>query len=129
MWHVLGKVETSATGEFTCDVQVPAESLWFAGHFPGDPILPGIAQLGIIYDALCRSRGDRPGIAGFSRVKFKKIIRPRDCLKITIIPKHEAEGSYAFRIVTGEEVACSGNLALRKPDDIINKGSFKHDEE
>jgi 3-hydroxyacyl-[acyl-carrier-protein] dehydratase len=121
MWHVLGIVEPSTTGEITCDVQVPPESLWFLGHFPGDPILPGIAQLGIVYDAVCRSRGDQPGIAGFSRVKFKKMIRPRDCLKITIVPKQETEGSYAFHIVIGEEVACSGNLALRKPDDIIKK--------
>lgn len=129
MWHALGRMEASAAGEFTCEVQVPADSLWFAGHFPGDPILPGIAQLGIVYDALCRGRGDRAGIAGFSRVKFRKIIRPRDCLKITITPKREVEGAYAFRIVSGEEVACSGSLELRKPDDIVNKGSFIHDED
>jgi 3-hydroxyacyl-[acyl-carrier-protein] dehydratase len=129
MWHLLGTVETSTKGEITCEVQVPLESLWFSGHFPGDPILPGIAQLGIVYDAVCWSRGDRPGVAGFSRVKFKKMIRPRDRLKITIVPKHETEGAYAFRIVTGEEIACSGNLALRKPEDIIRKGSFEHDEE
>lgn len=121
MWHVLGAMAISTTGEISCDVQVPAESAWFSGHFPGDPVLPGIAQLGIVYDAVCRSRGEPPGIAGFSRVKFKKIIRPQDGLKVTIVPKHEADGSYAFRIVSGDEVACSGNLALRKPDEIIKK--------
>jgi len=121
MWHVLGAMAISTTGEISCDVQVPAESAWFSGHFPGDPVLPGIAQLGIVYDAVCRSRGEQPRVAGFSRVKFKKIIRPQDGLKVTIVPKHEADGSYAFRIVTGDEVACSGNLALRKPDDIIQK--------
>jgi 3-hydroxymyristoyl/3-hydroxydecanoyl-(acyl carrier protein) dehydratase len=119
MWHVLGVVKTSATDEITCDVQVPPESPWFSGHFPGDPTLPGIAQLGIVYDAVCRSRGDQPGIAGFSRVKFRKIIRPGDGLKITIVPRKDQAGSYAFRIVAGEEIACSGNLALRTPDDLV----------
>jgi 3-hydroxymyristoyl/3-hydroxydecanoyl-(acyl carrier protein) dehydratase len=118
MWHVLGEVEASSTDEIACDAKVPPESLWFAGHFPGDPILPGIAQLGIVYDAVCRSRGDKPGIAGFSRVKFRKIIRPGDCLKIAIVPRKGHRGAYTFRISTGEEIACSGNLALRAPDDI-----------
>lgn len=128
MWYTLGSVETSATGEATCDVQLPQESAWFSGHFPGDPVLPGIAQLGIVYDVLCQSLGARPGIAGFSRVKFRKILRPQDCLTITMAPRNEAEGSYAFRVVVRGEVACSGNLALRKPDDIIEKGVGEHDE-
>ncbi len=128
MWYTLGTVETSTTGEATCDVQVPQGSAWFSGHFPGDPVLPGIAQLGIVYDVLCRSLGDQPCIAGFSRVKFRKILRPQDCLKITIVPKNEAGGLYAFRIAASGEIACSGNLTLRKPDDILEKGVCEHDE-
>jgi 3-hydroxymyristoyl/3-hydroxydecanoyl-(acyl carrier protein) dehydratase len=122
MWHALCNMGRTALGETTAEVQVPPESHWFAGHFPGEPILPGIAQLGIVYDAVCRTRADRPGIAGFSRVKFKKIIRPRDCLKVSIVPKKNHEGVYAFRIFAGDEIACSGTLALRKSDDLVEPG-------
>ncbi len=83
-WHVLGRVETSDTGEMHTDVQIPPESLWFSGHFPGEPVLPGIAQLGIAYDAVCQALGGQISITGFSRVKFKKMVRPLDCLKVFV---------------------------------------------
>lgn len=119
MWHELSSVQTTAAGEITADVRVPAESPWFSGHFPEDPILPGIAQLGIVYDALCRSRGQLPGVAGFSRVKFRRIIRPADRLKMTIAPRKGVAGSYTFRIAAGEEIACSGAIALRASNDPV----------
>lgn len=118
-WHVLGRVETSDTGEMHAEVRIPPESLWFSGHFPGEPILPGIAQLGIAYDAVCMALGSQIGITGFSRVKFKKIIRPRDCLKISITPKEDRQGTYVFRIVAGDDLACSGTMTLGKRNDIL----------
>ncbi len=114
MWHLLGLVESSAAGEIHTEVQVPAESHWFSGHFPGEPILPGIAQLGIVYDTVCRAGGGRFGITGFSRVKFKKIIRPGDRMQIAILPGKEKEGVYAFRILTEGDLACSGTMRLEK---------------
>jgi 3-hydroxymyristoyl/3-hydroxydecanoyl-(acyl carrier protein) dehydratase len=117
MWHNVVNVAVSVSGEISAEAELPPDSLWFSGHFPGDPILPGIAQLGIVYEAVCQSRGGRPGIAGFSRVKFRKIVRPRDSLKISVVPRREHRESYAFRITVGGEIACSGNLALRIPED------------
>ena len=114
MWHLLGQIESPGTGEIRTVVQVPPESHWFSGHFPGEPILPGIAQLGIVRDALCRAGGGRLVLVGFSRVKFKKIIRPLDRLEVMVQPVKEREGAYAFRIVTGEELACSGTMRLEK---------------
>ncbi|MBI5581984.1 MAG: hypothetical protein HY895_22740 [Deltaproteobacteria bacterium] len=118
-WYVLGRVETSDTGEMHAEVRIPPESLWFSGHFPGEPILPGIAQLGIAYDAVSKALGCQIGITGFSRVKFKKIIRPRDCLKIIITPKEARQGVYVFRIVAGDDLACSGTMTLGKRNDIL----------
>ncbi len=114
MWHLLGQIEISDAGEIRTEVQVPAESLWFSGHFPGEPILPGIAQLGIVFDAVRRAKGGNFGITGFSRVKFKKIIRPGDRMQIAIVPGKDKEGSYAFRILTGEDLACSGTMRLEQ---------------
>ncbi|HSO60388.1 MAG TPA: hypothetical protein VLR50_05060 [Desulfobacterales bacterium] len=113
-WHVLGRLEASDTGEMHTDVCIPPESLWFSGHFPGEPILPGIAQLGIAYDAVCQALGGQISITGFSRVKFKKMVRPLDCLKVIITPKEDRQGVYVFRIVAGDDLACSGTMRLGK---------------
>jgi len=118
-WYVLGRVETSETGEMHTDVRIPPESLWFSGHFPGEPILPGIAQLGIAYDAVCKALGCHVSITGFSRVKFKKIIRPGDCLKVIVTPKEDRQGVCVFRIVAGDDLACSGTMTLGKRSGIL----------
>jgi 3-hydroxymyristoyl/3-hydroxydecanoyl-(acyl carrier protein) dehydratase len=120
MWHVLGSIETSETGEWHTEVQVPPESPWFSGHFPGDPILPAIAQLGMVFDAVCKVSGVQFRIAGFSRVKFKKMIRPGDCLKMTIRSKKDQEGMVAFRILIGDDIACTGSMALEKRNDPLS---------
>ena len=119
MWHDLNTVETLETGEWYTEVQLPPESSWFPGHFPGDPILPGIAQLGMVYEAACQALNERFRVVGFSRIKFKKMIRPGDCLKITVLPKKNLPGLYAFRIVVGDDIACSGTMALEKRNDPV----------
>jgi len=122
MWHDLKTVETLDTGDWYTEVPLPLESSWFPGHFPGDPILPGIAQLAMVYEAACRGLGERFRVVGFSRVKFKKIIRPGDCLKITVLSKKNLPGLYAFRIVDGDDLACTGTLALETRNDPADAG-------
>ncbi len=50
--------------------------VWFQGHFPGEPILPGIAQthMAVLWaDCLW---GFHPRGAGLSQVKFRRVMRP-----------------------------------------------------
>jgi 3-hydroxyacyl-[acyl-carrier-protein] dehydratase len=122
MWHTLNTVETLDSGEWRAETQVPAESSWFSGHFPGDPILPGIAQLGMAFEAACRALGGRYRVTGFSRIKFKKMIRPGDILNIFIKPKRDLPGQYAFRITAGDDIACSGTMTLEKSNNPAQCG-------
>jgi 3-hydroxymyristoyl/3-hydroxydecanoyl-(acyl carrier protein) dehydratase len=59
-----------------------------------------------------RALGDRARLSGFSRIKFKKIIRPGDGLTITLTCRTELPGMVAFRIESGADIACSGTLTL-----------------
>jgi 3-hydroxymyristoyl/3-hydroxydecanoyl-(acyl carrier protein) dehydratase len=122
MWHSLKSVETLDSGEWRTEARAPAESLWFVGHFPGDPILPGIAQLAMAFETACRVLGGGFRVAGFNRIKFKKIIRPGDFLEIIIQPKQDPPGLYAFRITAGGDVACSGTMTLERCDDPFQSG-------
>ena len=122
MWHTLNTVETLDSGEWRAETQVPADSPWFSGHFPGDPILPGIAQLGMAFEAACRALGGRYRVTGFNRIKFKKMIRPGDVLNIFIMPKRDLPGQYAFRITAGDDIACSGAMTLEKCNNPARSG-------
>lgn len=109
MWYSLVEIKKTAVNELTARVTTDDDSPWFFGHFPGDPILPGIAQLEMIADLIAASREDKPCMTGLSRVKFKKIVRPGELLDI-----HAACGNkkdyYAFRISSGDEEVCSGMM-------------------
>jgi 3-hydroxyacyl-[acyl-carrier-protein] dehydratase len=115
MWYDIKDVNHSDPEEISLDIQVPPESGWFSGHFPGEPILPGIAQLGMVFDAINRSESRNIKITGIRRVRFKQIIRPDDPLQLTIKPHKNGSGAYDFRIQVNSELACSGimTVALR----------------
>lgn len=105
--------------EITAQVTTDAQSSWFAGHFPDNPVLPGIAQLKMVADLISAATADDLQMTGLSRIKFRKIVRPGELLAI-----HATVGKlkdqYAFRITSsiGDEEVCSGMMLFAKKDKI-----------
>ena len=95
------------------EVRVPTESGWFDGHFPGHPVLPGIAQLAMVFDVIQGALGVPARVLEVSRVRFKQMIRPEDRLTVSAEPRPGRPGTYAFRITKGEEVVCSGTMMVK----------------
>lgn len=95
-------------------VTIPADSSWFSGHFPGKPILPGIAQLEMVVRLISESTRIPLRLTGLHRVKFRKIVRPGDLLDIRVIPG-SADDQYLFRITGNGEDVCSGSMFLSQP--------------
>lgn len=56
----------------------------FAGHFPTDPVLPGIVQLDWALAAVEESRDGAMTFAGMSNVKFKARVLPRVWLRLEL---------------------------------------------
>ena len=116
MWHEIKEINQQDTGSLTASCQLSKNSNWFLGHFPGKPILPGIAQLAMVKEMIERAEypsendSENDGIH-FSRIKFKKMITPGERLNITVSPK-ETAGAYSFRISVGNLLASSGNLTI-----------------
>ncbi len=106
-------VETEARqlpkDEITARVTTDGQSPWFSGHFPDNPILPGIAQLKMVADIIAASREDGIHLTGLSRIKFRKIVRPGELLDIhaTFV---QIKKQYLFRITSGNEEVCSGMM-------------------
>jgi 3-hydroxymyristoyl/3-hydroxydecanoyl-(acyl carrier protein) dehydratase len=112
MWYSLNDIKRSASGEVSASVEMTEDSPWFSGHFPGEPILPGIAQLGMVFDAISQSSDQNLKISSVSRVRFKQIVRPNDRLEIIATPMEEESGVYSFRMMVGEELVCSGMVTV-----------------
>ncbi len=90
------------------------DSPWFSGHFPGEPILPGIAQLAMVVEAVEAELGQAVKMSAFKRVRFRRIIQPDDPIAILVTPREEEPPTYTFKIEVEGENACSGILVMEK---------------
>jgi 3-hydroxyacyl-[acyl-carrier-protein] dehydratase len=96
------------TTKLSASVAVDKDDPWFSGHFPENPILPGIAQVKLVVDLISRC-APKLQVTGLSRVKFKKIISPGELLDIRVNCVKTDE-QYTFQITSGGDDVCSGKV-------------------
>ncbi len=109
----------SNEGELVLRIEVPRDLVFFEGHFEGNPMLPGVAQVLALVDAEARrafpdlsSRGARK----LSRLKFQAIVRPGDTLELGLTLEGTTESQVRFRldrVIPVAERASSGVLGYR----------------
>jgi len=95
---------------------IKAEEFYFAGHFPGFPVMPGvlmveaIAQVGILL--VCEAREKRQGrktlFAGIEKVRFRRQVQPGDRLLLSadIISGRSSVYKIHGTAKVGDELAC-----------------------
>lgn len=94
---------------------VPADSPYFDGHFVGDPILPGVAQISdIVVDRVEALWPELGAPVEIPRMKFSLPIRPGDDLDVTLTHR-TGEESVRFSITVKGEPASAGQLRYRSP--------------
>lgn len=83
-------------GENSCTFSVPGTFSGYRGHFPGNPILPGIVQLSFIRRLAERRLGRLLRLEGVRRIKYLRTITPDlpVTLKLELEPG-EAEGTWS----------------------------------
>ena len=63
-------------------IEVPSGGAWFDGHFPGRPILPGVAELALILEALAREARRPVCIQGIAFARLRQLVFPGDRLDL-----------------------------------------------
>ncbi|MCB2145511.1 MAG: hypothetical protein KQI81_03490 [Deltaproteobacteria bacterium] len=111
LWYEWSFDNQEADGEVKAHIRVPADSPWFDGHFPDAPVLPGVAQLGMVHDLLCRIYNQGLPVRQVSRVRFKQMIHPDQALTLTV-KAGDADASHSFRIAGDQGLICSGLIRL-----------------
>jgi 3-hydroxymyristoyl/3-hydroxydecanoyl-(acyl carrier protein) dehydratase len=121
---MLDRLEIADDGATAVGVKVVSSGEdYFQGHFPGNPIMPGVLQVAAmsqLSEALLRSRGGNGflHLASLKRVKFRRPVTPGDVLRIETALAATDAGSWTFEaktLVRGE-VASSGTLTLTRLD-------------
>ena len=95
---------------------------FFTGHFPGNPIMPGVlmleamAQAGAILSNLSRTPSEGYEFlyffAGIDNAKFKQIVTPGDQLQINVKLVGQKRDFWRLHCeaFVGEKLACSADL-------------------
>lgn len=110
--EILG--ERAAPGGVELDLRVPPDLEYFAGHFPGMPILPGVVQIDWSV-RLGRARLPVRGeFAAAEQIKFLAVVRPEARLTLTL--ELNAEKTKMSFIYAGKERRySSGTLVFGAP--------------
>ena len=89
-------------------------ALWIAadhpclpGHFPGQPVVPGVVLLDAVQAALATQVGEIAALS-LPQVKFLQPLLPDQLAEIEL--NETAGGRWRFRIVRGNELIASGEM-------------------
>lgn len=89
---MIDEVESVVPGvSAVCYKNVNEDEYYFKGHFPGNPVMPGVliteslAQAGAVAAlSLEENKGKNAFFAGIDKMKFKQMVRPGDRLKLEV---------------------------------------------
>ena len=110
--YELNEISTTEESVITAQVIVGADSFWFDGHFPGNPVVPGIAQMSMVFDLMQRAMGPGLKLDGFKRVRFKQLIRPDTPITAQIKPTGKTANRFEYKLSTDQHIVCTGFIDI-----------------
>jgi 3-hydroxymyristoyl/3-hydroxydecanoyl-(acyl carrier protein) dehydratase len=92
-------------------VRVPADLLYFRGHFDDFQVLPAVVQLHtLVLGAVARAWPSlHPSVGRITQLKFRRPIRPEEVLVLTL---RHPEGSHqvSYTLTSGARICSQGTL-------------------
>lgn len=93
------------------------DSRCFDGHFDGEPVFPGVAQIALALSACAIRDPIEPRVlVGVSDLRFKQILRPGDQVEV-VLAAARAPFSIRFEIRRGADLVTVGVLQFAAVDD------------
>jgi 3-hydroxyacyl-[acyl-carrier-protein] dehydratase len=81
------------------------------GHFPGQPVVPGVVLLDRVLEAVEREAGPL-GALSLPQVKFLQPLLPGEEARVELEPLAASPGArWRFRVLRGEALLASGDVA------------------
>jgi 3-hydroxymyristoyl/3-hydroxydecanoyl-(acyl carrier protein) dehydratase len=103
--------KTLSPDEVTLKLSIAPDTHWFTGHFPDEPVLPGVVQVDWALHYAEEIGFSPASFVGFSRVKFKAVVRPETELELNI--RCSGDKSYRFSFSSGSTLYSEGAVNCR----------------
>ncbi|MDO7384304.1 AMP-binding protein [Acinetobacter baumannii] len=89
------------------ELEFPPELACFKGHFPTQPIYPGVGQIGFLQHFAKSIWSDLSWCQGYEQLKFQNLIRPYAVVQLKFSRK---EHKVSFELRDSEQILASGRL-------------------
>ncbi|UVM61927.1 MULTISPECIES: AMP-binding protein [unclassified Pseudomonas] len=107
--EVLEHVETD--GEWSLQLVVPPDLVYFSGHFPTAPVLPGVVQVDWALSLGRQLLDLPPRFVGMEVLKFQQLVRPGDEIQLHL--RFDRERGKLYFAYRNDTAACSsGRIVL-----------------
>jgi len=103
--------DISVNGTFVFQPNFPC----FQGHFPDQPILPGIIQMAAVRSLAIKALNQQLVPTTTGRIKFRGFIQPKEQISITVnLKRHQTTWRAIFSISRGNETVSTGRIDFRE---------------
>lgn len=92
---------------YILSLEFPPELACFKGHFPTQPIYPGVGQIGFLQHFAKSIWSDLNWCQGYEQLKFQNLIRPYAIVQLKLSRK---EHKVSFELRDSEQILASGRL-------------------
>lgn len=90
---------------------IPKDEAYFAGHFPGNALVPGVVILQYVVEEIACRVGAGQVPQQIQTVKFLAPLRPGDCMTIEL--EFTGEASVRFSCREGDRPIAAGLMTMR----------------
>lgn len=98
----------------TAPIDIEIDDAWFEGHFPGRPILPGVSQLALVFEALAKAQGRPLPVSSIAFARMRQPVVPGDRLQLTASMR--PDGTIRFALTRAGEAVTNGELRTTPPE-------------
>ena len=118
-YTLLGSDADGLSGSF--DLAIRPESRIFEGHFPGNPVCPGVCGVELIRECAARVVGCNLRIARISKCRFLSVARPQDGCRLSfdVALTPADDGAYQLRAKmhdgSKDYMSFAGTVQTEKP--------------
>ncbi|MEC3877480.1 3-hydroxyacyl-ACP dehydratase [Chryseobacterium salviniae] len=116
-FYSLESSEKTESGSFTAHILLNKDHDIFKGHFPGNPVTPGVCMMQIVKELSEKFTGQNLFLKSASNVKFMAIINPFETPELNLqlyINESEEEVKVKNTTSFGETIALKMSVTYKK---------------
>ncbi|MDV7447305.1 AMP-binding protein [Acinetobacter baumannii] len=99
--------QSQNSDDYIWELEFPPELACFKGHFPTQPIYPGVGQISFLQHFAKSIWSDLSWCQGYEQLKFQNLIRPYAVVQLKLARK---EHKVSFELRDSEHILASGRL-------------------